>query len=283
MFISFKMFIKDNKYISDLLKNLNLKEIQKDIGNIDYWSNIITNQKKYMELKKFYIAMEKKFMENFGDNKEFNSDEEKQTFIDKLIPKLNEIFLFDNKKEKNSIQDKDNIENNNDTYKKSNSTKNMKINININDKNINDNNDNNNNEEKNIDEEKNKNNNEEEDDIETLNINQINENTSKSNKTVKDKSEGLNFFNFFRNTNDIEVKNFQEIPIEELIKDIKLKLSSLHIKQIIILISCILTLKKILKRLVLFTTKIELEDQRYLILSKLNKYEKLIEQIQNFF
>ena len=284
MFISFKMFIKDNKYISDLLKNLNLKEIQKDIGNIDYWSNIITNQKKYMELKKFYIAMEKKFMENFGDNKEFNSDEEKQTFIDKLIPKLNEIFLFDNKKEKNSIQDKDNIENNNDTYKKSNSTKNMKINININGKNINENNDNNNNnEDKNIDEEKNKNNNEEEDDIETLNINQINENTSKSNKTVKDKSEGLNFFNFFRNTNDIEVKNFQEIPIEELIKDIKLKLSSLHIKQIIILISCILTLKKILKRLVLFTTKIELEDQRYLILSKLNKYEKLIEQIQNFF
>ena len=82
------------------------------------------------------------------------------------------------------------------------------------------------------------------------------------------KNEGLGFFNFFRNSNE---NSIQEIPIEELIKEIKLKLSSIHIKEIIILISCLLTLKKILKRLVLFTTKIELELQRYEILNKINK------------
>ena len=57
----------------------------------------------------------------------------------------------------------------------------------------------------------------------------------------------------------------------------------MHLKEIIILISCILTLKKTLKRLVSFTTKIELELQRYQIISKLNKYEKLIEQMRNLF
>ena len=97
---------------------------------------------------------------------------------------------------------------------------------------------------------------------------------------IKDKNEGLKFFNFFRSSNE---NNFQELPIEELIKEIKSKLSNINIKEIIILISCLLTLKKILKRLVLFSTKIELELQRYIILNKINKYEKLIEQIRNLF
>ena len=63
----------------------------------------------------------------------------------------------------------------------------------------------------------------------------------------------------------------------------KLKLSNINIKKIIILISSIRTIKKILKRLIFFTTKIELELERYEVLSKINNYEKLIEQIRNFF
>lgn len=280
IFICFKMFMKKSKNLSELLKNLNYKDIQKDSGNMEYWSDIISNQKKYMMLKKFCINMEKKFCEFFGNNKEFISEEEKQSFVDKLIPDLNEIFLFTNKEEKEqNSANKGNIDKNVFSYKKSYSTKDFKVNININNLNENDN------EKK--DETKN-NDDLDEDGIETLNINQINENStndnnSKSSSTIKDKNEGLNFFNFFRNINGIEQKSYQEIPIEKLIKDIKIKVTSLHIKQIIIFISCILTLKKILKRLVDNTTKIELEDQRYLILNKINKYEKLIEQMRTFF
>ena len=57
----------------------------------------------------------------------------------------------------------------------------------------------------------------------------------------------------------------------------------MNLKKIIILISSIQTIKKILKRLIFFTTKIELELERYEVLSKINKYEKLIEQIRNLF
>ena len=281
IFISFKMFMKKSKHLSELLKNLNFKDIQKDSGNMEYWSDVISNQKKYMVLKKFCISMEKKFCEFFGHNKEFTTEEEKHSFVDKLIPNLNEIIILTNKEKKESKQFSEDGENDNNifTYRKSYSNKDIKVNMNIN--NITDNNN-----EKKIDI---KNNVDlDEDGIETLNINQINDNNknsnnSKSNSTMKDKNEGLNFFNFFRNINGFEEKSNQEIPIEELIRDIKLKVTSLKIKQIIILISCILTLKKILKRLVHFTTKIELEDQRYLIINKINKYEKLIEQMRNFF
>ena len=282
IFICFKMFMKKSKNLSPILKNLNYKEIQKDSGNMEYWSDTISNQKKYMMLKKFCITMEKKFCEFFGNNKEFISEEEKQSFIDKLIPKLNEVFLFINEEEKEL---KHNFTNNGNsykniyTYKKSYSCKDIKVNININ--NLTENYNEKKEEEKNSDDL-------DEDGIEALNINQMNENSStntnsKSSSTIKDKNEGMNFFNFFRNIYGTEQNNSKEIPIENLIKDIKIKVTSLHIKQIIILVSCILTLKKVLKRLVDNTTKIELEDQRYLILNKINKYEKLIEQMRTFF
>jgi len=281
IFISFKMFMKKSKHLAELLKALNFKDIQKDSGNMEYWSDTISNQKKYMVLKKFCIIMETKFCEFFGHNKEFSSEEEKHSFVDKLIPDLNEIFLFTKKEEKEPKKnyDDENNDNKNIPYRKSYSSSNIKVSINID--NITDNSNGTKIETKNNDEL-------DEDGIETLNINQINDNNktsnnSKSNSTMKEKNDGLNFFNFFRNINGFEEKSNQEIPIEELIKDIKSKVTSLQIKQIIILISCMVTLKKILKRLVHFTTKIELEDQRYLIINRINKYEKLVEQMRNFF
>ena len=56
-----------------------------------------------------------------------------------------------------------------------------------------------------------------------------------------------------------------------------------NIKKVIILISSILTIKKILKRLISFSSKIELEVELFEVFSKINKYEKLIEQIQGLF
>ena len=199
--------MKKSKHLSELLKNLNFKDIQKDSGNMEYWSDVISNQKKYMVLKKFCISMEKKFCEFFGHNKEFTSEEEKHSFVDKLIPNLNEIIILTNKEKKESKQFSEDGENDNNifTYRKSYSNKDIKVNMNIN--NITDNNN-----EKKIDI---KNNVDlDEDGIETLNINQINDNNknsnnSKSNSTMKDKNEGLNFFNFFLNINGFEEKSNQ--------------------------------------------------------------------------
>ena len=276
IFICFKMFLKDNSYLSKLLKNLNLKEIQKDIGNIEYWSDVASYQKKFLELKKFYISTEKKFCQFFQNDKEFATDEEKESFINNLIPKSNDIIVTKNKeKEENKVtqnQFSNLINNNLNIFNfKKNSVKNIRDIIGIN-----------NNDEKDNSTNENKNNNTEEDDdgMEPLNINQINDSNNNSNTKEKDKNESKSFLNFFYSN---DTKKTQEIPIEEIIKEVKLKLSSMRLKEIIILISCILTLKKTLKRLVSFTTKIELELQRYQIISKLNKYEKLIEQMRNLF
>lgn len=276
IFICFKMFLKDNSYLSKLLKNLNLKEIQKDIGNIEYWSDVASYQKKFLELKKFYISTEKKFCQFFVNDKEFATDEEKESFINNLIPKSNDIIVTKNKeKEENKVtqnQFSNLINNNLNIFNfKKNSVKNIRDIIGIN-----------NNDEKDNSTNENKNNNIEEDDdgMEPLNINQINDSNNNSNTKEKDKNESKSFLNFFYSN---DTKKTQEIPIEEIIKEVKLKLSSMRLKEIIILISCILTLKKTLKRLVSFTTKIELELQRYQIISKLNKYEKLIEQMRNLF
>ena len=280
IFICFKMFMKDNSYLSKLLKNLNLKEIQKDIGNIEYWSDVASYQKKFLELKKFYISTEKKFCQYFVNDKEFATDEEKESFINNLIPKSNDIIISKNKeKEENKVtqnQLSNLINNNLNIFSfKRNSVKNIRDIISINNNEIkNDEKDNNTNENKNNNTEKS------DDGIEPLNINQINDSNNNSNTKEKDKNESISFLNFFYSN---DTKKTQEIPIEEIIKEVKLKLSSMHLKEIIILISCILTLKKTLKRLVSFTTKIELELQRYQIISKLNKYEKLIEQMRNLF
>jgi hypothetical protein len=66
-------------------------------------------------------------------------------------------------------------------------------------------------------------------------------------------------------------------------KEIKEKIISTRIKQIIILISSISTIYKILKRLSGFTSKIELDFQRNQIIEKLKGYKILKEQIQYFF
>ena len=294
IFICFKMFMKDNNYLSKLLKNLNLKEIQKDMGNIDYWSDVVYYQKKFMELKKFYILTENKFCTFFGNDKEFNSDEEKEIFIKNYIPKLNNIHKNKYKliTQKQILDLLNNNFNNIVSFGK-NSFKSIKDiidmntnNSNINSKNDEKNNDNNENEESNNNnkKEKEKEKDEDEDEIEALNINQMtdtnNNNNSNTKEKEKEKNESKSFLNFFYGT---ETKKTPEIPIEEIIKEIKSKLSSIHLKEIIILMSSILTLKKTLKRLVSFTTKIELELQRYEILGKLNKYERIIEQMINYF
>ena len=278
IFICFKIFMTDNQYMSSLLKPLNIKEIQKDIENIAYWSEVTSYQQKYSELKKFYISSEKKFCDFYGHSKKFDTVEEKQNFIDNLIPKLNQEILFINESEIKNQQ----INNGNNENGGSNNKINFKI-FNFK-KNKNNNNEMNNNNE---------------DDIETLNINQMNDDARKINaEKEKEKNKDTSFFGMLKSAvDDIgdgltkakdSAKNLlKDTKIQEqnlaLIKEIKEKISSTHIKQIIILVSCISTLHKTLKRLIGFSSKIELDFQRNQIIEKLNKYKKLKEQIQYFF
>ena len=271
IFICFKIFMNDNKFLSSLLKQLNFKEIQKNIENIEYWSEVTSYQQKYSELKKFYSSAEKKFCDFNGHSKKFASDEEKQIFIDNLIPKLNESFLYTNEKEKE----------NNNNYNNGTIKNNFKI----------------------FNFKKNKNNENENssgniDDFEIININQINDNNNNKNNDMKEKAKNkdLSFFDKIRSAVDdigdglSKAKDTAKNLLKdnqnqnfEIIKEIKEKISNNHIKQIIILISCISTLYKTLKRLVEFTSKIELDFQRNQIIDKLNRYKILIEQIKYFF
>ena len=271
IFICFKIFMNDNKFLSSLLKQLNFKEIQKNIENIEYWSEVTSYQQKYSELKKFYSSAEKKFCDFNGHSKKFASDEEKQIFIDNLIPKLNESFLYTNEKEKE----------NNNNYNNGTNKNNFKI----------------------FNFKKNKNNENENssgniDDFEIININQINDNNNNKNNDMKEKAKNkdLSFFDKIRSAVDdigdglSKAKDTAKNLLKdnqnqnfEIIKEIKEKISNNHIKQIIILISCISTLYKTLKRLVEFTSKIELDFQRNQIIDKLNRYKILIEQIKYFF
>ena len=273
IFICFKIFMSDNKFLSSLLKQLNFKEIQKDIENIEYWSEVTSYQQKYSELKKFYSSTEKKFCDFNGHNKKFSSDEEKQMFIDNLIPKLNESFLYTNEKDKD----------NNNNYNNASNKNNFKIfNFKKNKNNENDN----------------KYSSDNIDDLEIININQINDNNNKKNNDMKEKAKNkdLSFFDKIRSAVDdigdglSKAKDTAKNLLKdnqnqnfEIIKEIKEKISNNHIKQIIVLISCISTLYKILKRLVEFTSKIELDFQRNQIIDKLNRYKILIEQIKYFF
>ena len=61
IFISFKMFMKKSKHLSELLKNLNFKDIQKDTGNMEYWSDVISNQKNIWSLKNSVLVWKKTF------------------------------------------------------------------------------------------------------------------------------------------------------------------------------------------------------------------------------
>ena len=256
IFICFKIFMTDNKYISSLLRPLNLKEIQNDIENIEYWSEITSYQQKYSELKKFYISTEKKFCDFYGHNKKFNSEEEKQNFIDNLIPKLNENILDINE---NQIK----IQNNGKNL--TNKIINFKIKNNINQK------DNDKSLNSNINKDKNNNKNtEKEKNFSFLDklksaVDDIGDGISKAKDTAK------NLLKDNQKQNSI------------LLKEIREKIKMTHIKQIIIFISTISTIYKTLKRLTGFTSKIELDFQRNQIIDKLYKYKKLAQQMQYFF
>ena len=259
IFVCFKIFMIDYKYLSSLLKHLNFKEIQKDVENIEYWSEVTSYQQKYSELKKFYISTEKKFCEFYGHNKKFNDEEEKQKFIDNLIPKLNEF--------KGNINDKENMNN-------------SKINFSIFKSNKND-----------------KNNNNKNDILVALNKNQINnlDNINNSeNKNDKDNNKNLSFFEKIRSAvddigdglskaKDTAKKLVKDNQNSIVITEIKDKILSTHLKQIIVLISTISTLYKTLKRLEGFTSKIELDFQKKQINDKLKNYKILKDQIQYFF
>ena len=249
IFIVFRIFLGDYNYLSTLLKNLNINEMQYDISpeNFRYWSDITTYQERYGELKKFYTITEKKFCDFFSSNKKFESTEEKQDFINSLLPKIEDIFFSED----------------------------IDINENNNEKNDNENNKDNN-----------------ENNLETLNINGT---TSTENNNEKEK-ENLGFFSRLRfsydGTNDINkskdnsvntLKEKENDSKKILITQIQQKINSTHLKQIIILISCMSTIYKIMKRLENFTKKIELDFQRDQIIELLTKLKILIEQIKYFY
>ena len=230
IFICFKMFLNDNKYLNNLLKNLNYKEIQNNLDDIEYWSDVISYQEKFSEIKKFIISSEKKLCEFYG-NKKFQSEEEKQIFIDNLIPKLKEIII-NNTINDNTSKDKE-TNNNLEKNEVNNTPDKMK--------------------EKGI--------------LGVLRsaVDDIGDGLSKAKDTAK---------NFLTSSNEKENK--------VLIQEIEQKISENAFKQIAIFISCISSFYKILKRLIDFTSRIELDFQRNQILEKINKYKKLIEQINYF-
>ena len=230
IFICFKMFLNDNKYLNNLLKNLNYKEIQNNLDDIEYWSDVISYQEKFSEIKKFIISSEKKLCEFYG-NKKFQSEEEKQIFIDNLIPKLKEIII-NNTINDNTSKDKE-INNNLEKNEVNNTPDKMK--------------------EKGI--------------LGVIRsaVDDIGDGLSKAKDTAK---------NFLTSSNEKENK--------VLIQEIEQKISENAFKQIAIFISCISSFYKILKRLIDFTSRIELDFQRNQILEKINKYKKLIEQINYF-
>ena len=240
--------MNNNKYLTNLVKNLNFKEIQNNPDNIIYWSDFISYQEKYSELKKFIISTEKKFCEFYGHNKKFTTEEEKQNFINNLIPKLKDILILPNV-DNNSINN--NISQNNN--------KNDKIIIK---EDINNNNNNNSSDKKNEIKEKSF--------LGVLRsaVDDIGDGISKAKDTAK---------NLLKNT-----QNQSNKQNEALVQEIKQKILNNNIKQIFIFISCISSFYKILKRLVDFTSKIELDFQKNQIIEKISKYKILIEQINYF-
>ena len=246
IFIIFKLFIIESRYKSEFLKNINESDLEKI--NIDYLSNIILFHKKFSDLKRFYNLYEIKIKNYFGEEIDIYQ-ENGNNFFESLISN------FDFKKYNNTKEDENGKASNNgeNIEEKGSETKNIDNQISKENRNIN-----------------------KEEDIEILNINEmnkINENNNEENNILK----GKKIFSFFNDSN--QINNEKEKENENIINDTKIE----NIKKVIILISCIFTIKKILKRLISFSTKIELELERYEVLCKINKYEKLLEQIQNIF
>jgi hypothetical protein len=216
--------------------NLNETDIDKESWNIDYLCNIIFFQKKFCELKKFCNSCENKISKFFEKEININSDNGNNNYYENLISNFS--FNFENIKNK---FDPKNIENG--------------LNLNLSEKNM-------------VSNEKELYNNKAGNNI--GNINDDNKISNLKEQNIKNK----NFYNFLYkiDNKNSRTKN-NNSTTNELINDMKLKLSNINIKKIIILISSIRTIKKILKRLIFFTTKIELELERYEVLSKINNYE----------
>ena len=233
IYICFKMFLNDNKYLNNLLKNLNIKEIQNNLDDIEYWSDVISYQERFSEIKKFIISSEKKLCEFYG-NKKFQSEEEKQIFINNLIPKLQEI-QFNEPINNYEIPPNDESNNNSEKNEMNNITNKAK--------------------EKGL--------------LGVLKsaVDDIGDGLSKAKDTAK---------NFLASSNENENTN------HSLIKEIEQKISENYFKQISIFISCISSFYKILKRLINFTSRIELDFQKNQILEKINNYKILIEKINYF-
>ena len=238
IYICFKMFLNDNKYLNNLLKIVNIKEIQNHLDHIEYWSYVISYQEKFSELKKFIISSEKKFLEIYGHNKKFQNEEEKQNYIDNLIPKIKDLLI---------INKTENTSSNNFNERKKETSNSDKNNNKLNDK------ENNRMKEKGLF------------NVIKSAVDDIGDGISKAKDTAK---------KFLKNNQNID---------SLLIQETKQKISENNFKQIIIFISCISSFYKVLKRLVNFTTKIELDFQKNQITEKIFSYKKLIEQITYFF
>lgn len=217
------MFMIDKKYITSLLRKINFNEVQNDIDNLDYWSELTSYQLKYSEIKKFCSSAEKKICELYGNNNKFTSNEERQNFIESLIPKLKE----DNLKDQTTDND-ENMKNKNDKEE----DKNKKLGFLGFVKSA---------------------------------VDDIGNGISKGKETA---------IHFFQDKNSKESKESKEL---------REKITKSHFKQIVIFISCISTIYKILKRLIGFTSKIELDFQKNQIIEKITKYKTLIQQIRYFF
>ena len=232
IFICFKMFLVDNKYLNNLIKNLNIKEIQNNLEELEYWSDVISYQEKFSEIKKFIISSEKKLCEFYGHTKKFQTEEEKQIFINNFIPKLQDILIPNE-----TINSPENNEPNKNEI--TNELNNIPDKI----------------KEKGI--------------LGVLRsaVDDLGDGLSKAKDTAK---------NFLTSSN--ENQNINKALIDEMEQKIKEN----NFKQIAIFISCISSFYKILKRLINFTSKIELDFQKNQILEKINKYKILIEQINYF-
>ena len=232
IFICFKMFLVDNKYLNNLIKNLNIKEIQNNLEELEYWSDVISYQEKFSEIKKFIISSEKKLCEFYGHTKKFQTEEENQIFINNFIPKLQDILIPNE-----TINSPENNEPNKNEI--TNELNNIPDKI----------------KEKGI--------------LGVLRsaVDDLGDGLSKAKDTAK---------NFLTSSN--ENQNINKALIDEMEQKIKEN----NFKQIAIFISCISSFYKILKRLINFTSKIELDFQKNQILEKINKYKILIEQINYF-
>ena len=250
IFVILKIFLEISKYGEVFLVNFNINDLENYMENMEYLSKIIFFQKRYLEVKKFYNSSKNKLKKYYDEEANING-EKGNNFYENLISglnlkKYNKILnerKVSSKEEQEKIQSKINAEE-----------------IKENEKNDDDLND--------------------EGDIETLNINEMNENDNQKNFENNIDNKEKKLFDFFlgddsnnKNTNNIEITS------EEIINEKKIT----SIKKVIILISTILTIKKILKRLISFSSKIELEIELYEVFTKINKYEKLIEQIQGLF